>query len=101
MASRLELQSMLEGLLGSRNVYFQPPESIKMKYPAVVYALERIDTTKADNSSYLKNKAYQLNYITTNPDDTMVDTILELPSCAYVQTYKSENLYHHVFRLYF
>ena len=34
MASRLELQSKFEELLGSRNVYYQPPESIKMSYTA-------------------------------------------------------------------
>ena len=35
--TRLELQSVLEQTLGSRNVYFQPPASVKMKYPAIVY----------------------------------------------------------------
>lgn len=38
MASRLDLQTFLEELLESKNVYFQPPESVKMKYPAIVYA---------------------------------------------------------------
>ena len=37
MAGRLELQSKLEELLGTRNVYYQPPESIKIGYPAIVY----------------------------------------------------------------
>ena len=27
MGSRLELQNLLESILGSRNVYYQPPES--------------------------------------------------------------------------
>ena len=40
MANRLDLQALLEDLLGSRNVYYQPPESDKMNYPAIVYALE-------------------------------------------------------------
>ena len=38
MANRLDLQALLEDLLGSRNVYYQPPESVKMNYPAIVYA---------------------------------------------------------------
>ena len=29
MGSRLDLQTELEGLLGNRHVYFQPPESKK------------------------------------------------------------------------
>ena len=43
MASRLDLQTFLEELLESKNVYFQPPESVKMKYPAIVYALDDIE----------------------------------------------------------
>ena len=47
MANRLDLQALLEDLLGSRNVYYQPPESVKMNYPAIVYALEDIENTFA------------------------------------------------------
>ena len=49
MASRLDLQTFLEELLKSKNVYFQPPESVKMKYPAIVYALDDIENVHADN----------------------------------------------------
>ena len=34
---RNDLQKLLVEVLGSKNVYFQPPESVKMKYPAIVY----------------------------------------------------------------
>ena len=37
MKTRYELHEFLCEILGSRNVYFQPPESVKMKYPAIVY----------------------------------------------------------------
>jgi len=33
MGTRLELQNLLENILGSRNVYFQPPENLKLNYP--------------------------------------------------------------------
>ena len=49
MASRPELQTKLEELLGNRNVYYQPPESVKIEYPAIVYSKIRIDTRSADN----------------------------------------------------
>ena len=39
MGTRLELQNKLEELLGSRHVYFQPPESVKMEYPAIKYSM--------------------------------------------------------------
>ena len=52
MRTRLELQSFLEEILGSRNVYFQPPTSFKMEYPAIVYARKNIINTFADNNVY-------------------------------------------------
>ena len=56
MANRLDLQALLEDLLGSRNVYYQPPESKKMNYPAIVYTLEDIESTFADDGLYLFHK---------------------------------------------
>ena len=37
MDRRLELQSELEKILGSRNVYYQPLPSLKLQYPCIVY----------------------------------------------------------------
>ena len=52
MASRLELQSKFEELLGSRNVYYQPPESIKMSYTAIKYSISDVDVRHADDPAY-------------------------------------------------
>lgn len=60
MASRPDLQLLLEELLESRNVYFQPPESVKMNYPAIVYALEDIENAHADNGVYSSFKNTRL-----------------------------------------
>ena len=30
MSRRIELQGILEGILGSRNVYFEPPSNVRM-----------------------------------------------------------------------
>lgn len=101
MASRLDLQSMLESLLESRNVYFQPPESIKMKYPAIVYGLDDIENTFADDGVYLSLKKYSVTFIDKNPDSELVDKLAKLPTCRFNRHYKSENLNHWVFLLYF
>ena len=54
---RLELHELLCGLLGSRHVYFQPPESVKMRYPAIVYNLDYIENKHADDGVYLSKKS--------------------------------------------
>lgn len=101
MASRLSLQTQLEELLGTRNVYFQPPESIKMNYPAIVYALEDIENAHADDGVYLSYKRYSVTVIDKNPDSTFVDTVAALPTCQFNRHYNSENLNHWNFSLYF
>jgi hypothetical protein len=52
MASRLALHEIRCEILDSRNVYFQPPASVKMKYPAIVYGLEDIQNRFANDGVY-------------------------------------------------
>ena len=101
MASRLELQTLLEKLLGSRNVYYQPPESIKMAYPAIRYTKTKIDSKYANDKKYSKMRCYELIVIDSNPDNKVIDNILELPYSRHDRHYKSDNLNHDVIILYF
>ena len=95
--SRIKLQNILEEILGSRNVYFQPPENIKMKYPAIVYTRSDIKNTYADNEVYKQDNVYQITVIDTNPDSDIVKKISKLPMCRYNRNFKSDNLNHDVF----
>lgn len=101
MASRLDLQLLLENLIESSNVYFQPPESVKMKYPAIVYTLEDIDNVHADNGVYSSHKKYSVTVIDYDPDSVFVDMVAALPTCRFNRHYTSDNLNHWLFSLYF
>lgn len=101
MASRLNLQTELETLLGSRNVYYQPPASVQMEYPAIVYSLSDIRNTHATNGVYKQDNAYSLTYITRDPDDENIHKISLLRNCRFDRSYKSENLNHYVYTLYY
>lgn len=101
MASRLELQTLLEKLIGSRNVYYQPPESIKMVYPAIRYTKTKIDSKHADDIKYSKMRCYEIIVIDSNPDNKVIDEILELPYSNFDRHYKADNLNHDVITLYF
>ena len=100
MATRIDLQNVLEELLGSRNVYYQPPESLKMNYPAIVYSRKTIDNSYANNSVYKQNYAYEITVIDKNPDSEIVNKISKLPTCRFDRHFKSDNLNHDVFTLY-
>lgn len=102
MSSRIELQQKLEAVLGSRNVYFQPPEILKIKYPAIIYDLADIETVKANNRKYLYNKRYTVTLIHHDADTDLVEKMLE--SFTYIdfdRNYSTNNLHHFVFDLFY
>lgn len=102
MGTRIELQQTLEEILGSDHVYFQPPESIKLQYPAIVYSLLSIDTVKADDGKFLKWPHYRVQLISRDPDNHTVYDILDLQHCSYAgDRFVVDNLYHDNFDLYF
>lgn len=101
MGTRLELQNKLEEILGCRHVYFQPPESQKMEYPAIRYSLKDIRSTYANDTVYSFEKSYELIVINRLQNDTLIDKLLQLPYCTYERQYKTDNLYHDVLNLYF
>lgn len=101
MASRLFLQAQLEQLLESPNVYFQPPESVKMNYPAIVYALDDLKNAHADDGVYLSYKRYSVTVIDKNPDSPFVDMVAKMQTCRFNRHYKSDNMNHWNFSIYF
>lgn len=101
MGTRLSLQTQLETLLGSSNVYYQPPASIKLVYPCIVYDLDNTYVKHANNKLYKKDKRYSLTYITRNPDDPKVDAFLELDYCAFNRSFTVDNLHHYTYTLYY
>lgn len=98
---RLELHEILCEILGSRNAYFQPPESVKMKYPAIVYRLDDIESLHADDGVYLSGRKYQVITIDADPDSTLIEKVAALPTCRFDRNYSQDNLDHNVFTLYF
>lgn len=101
MRERTELQSKLEEFLGSRNVYFQPPENFKLKYPCIIYQLSRMRKVNANDKKYLGFTAYQVTIIDEDPDSELPKRFDELTYSSYDRFFVSDDLNHWVFELYF
>lgn len=101
MADRLELQSLLEELLGSRNVYYMPPESVKMQYDAIRYAKQNIRKVHANNGAYSMRDMYEITVIAKLPDHPVIKKLLALPYCSYGRHYVADNLNHDVLTIYY
>lgn len=103
MGSRLNLDNKLREILGSTNVYYQPPESVKISYPCIIYDLADIPTENADNGLYIINHRYTVTLIHRDPDNELKDLILLKlqPYCTLNKIYTADNLHHYVYDVYY
>ena len=99
MADRLDLQTLLEEILGSRNVYYEPPESVKMQYPAIRYSRSRINNTYANDSVYKQDDRYEVTVMYSDPDSDLPRKVASLPMCEHDRHYVADNLHHDTFTL--
>lgn len=99
MGNRLNLDAIFEQLLGSNEVYFQPPASVKMQYPAIVYFRSKIDNAHADDEVYKQSLEYEVTVIDRDPDSEIVMKVSRLPRCRHERHYTADGLNHDVFRL--
>lgn len=101
MDRRLKLQEELESILGSDQVYFQPPESLKIKYPAIVYERYDINNTFANNNVYGQSYFYRVTIIDSDPDCSIVDKMSTFKTARFNRHYVSDNLNHDVFTIFY
>jgi len=101
MATTRKLQDELKTLLGSNNVYFQPPSNKKMSYPCFVVTLGSASQTMADNKVYLYKDRYSITYISYDFDDDMRKRVVEhFSMCKFDRHFVEDTLQHYVFSLY-
>ena len=100
MASRLDLHSELLTFLP--NVYFQPPSTIEMTYPCIIYNKTGKFKTSANDDTYFSIQEYQLTVVDKNPDSTVADDIEKhFQHCTISQYYTVDNLNHTTLNLYY
>ena len=100
MRTRIELHSMLEELMESDKVYFQPPASKKISYPCIIYRINKVNNTYSNNNIYKQDYFYELILVDSNPDSKYFHKLCKLPNCVFKHFYVSDNLNHFVFSIY-
>lgn len=99
MDRRLELDAHFRRII--EHVYFQPPESIQLEYPCIVYNVNNMDSQFGDNRPYRVGTRYRVILIHRNPDNSLKDVLAEFPQCVMDQTYFSNNLNYYAYNLYY
>ena len=101
MGTTLDLQNKLKEILGSDNVYFQPPSNYHMQYPCIVFDRGSAAQKNADNYAYKFDKRYTVTHIGYDPDDDIVNKLVHsFQMIKYDRHFVSDNLQHDVFSLY-
>lgn len=77
---RLKLHEILCSALGDEHCYFQPPESVKLSYPCIIYKYDNNVVFRADDAPYLVIDTYVATFITRNPEDPVIDKLSWLPN---------------------
>jgi hypothetical protein len=101
MSKRTDLHNILIATLGSNNVYFQPPPSVMMTYPCIIYQRNDINIKHANDFVYSQKVGYTVTVIDRNSDSLIPDKMLTLPMCKFDRHYTAENLNHDVYNLYY
>lgn len=102
MASRLKLQEEFEELMRSKSVFYNPPATVRLPRPCIVYSLSGISAKRADNINYNSINRYKVTVVTPDPDDDMHEQILaHFKMATFDTSYVAENLYHRVITLYY
>lgn len=101
LANRQDLSEFLRSVLGEygKNVYFQPPESLKLNFPCIIYELGSYSPTKADNKAYHINESYSITLVTKLPDTNYGKQILNKETAKFDRYFVNDNLYHYVFTI--
>lgn len=109
MGTRIDLHTTLKEIMtgvlkrdpGSDHVYFQPPENIKLKYPAIIYSRNNMPRIHADNGVYAAGMEYSITVIDANPESLLLKPISSLPTCRFDRHYVADNLNHDVFTIHY
>lgn len=101
---RLAFEEILKHVLGNSNVYYTPPEGIRaeMQYPCLVYELDTMQRTSADNLAYTLTPRYQVTFIRkTKADNPVVHKLGALPNSSFSRHFATSGLNHDVFTIYY
>lgn len=106
MGQRIELHEKLCGIMAlfgipEEQVYFQPPENIKLSYPCLIYKRSIPNVRYADNMPYTRKQRYEGMIIDKDPDTEIPDKIMELPYCSFDKPYTADNLNHYPFQIHY
>lgn len=102
MRTRLEFHQEMLDNLSTSHIYFQPPESIKLVYPCVIYKIDRNNILHADDKPYQKTVKYIVTIIDKNPDSALPSELENrFKYVSLDRVFTKDGLNHFVYSIYY
>lgn len=92
-----KLSSLMEECGEEPKLYFQPPESVKLEYPCIVYHLRTMTSQYAEDAPYKVNVGFDITYITRSPTSQFPAKIVKQPQIGFDRYYTSDGLHHYAY----
>lgn len=104
--NRLALHDIFINILETKDqllsrVYFQPPTTVKMEYPCIIYKRVSRKDFFSNDRRYLGMQQYLVTVVDKNPDSLIPDKLLDLQYCSFSAHFVVDGLNHDVYKLYF
>jgi hypothetical protein len=97
---RLILQAKLEEVFPECGIFYNPPSNLLLEKPCIVYTLNKLDSTTANNLTYQTGALFQVTVLSNTPGLLDVDRMLkELPMSTHIRTFISEGIVNDIFRV--
>lgn len=99
-----QLRDQLYLVNNTKNVYYNPPSSIKMEFPCFRFEINNLDVKHADNKAYARKNRWAVTYISRSLEDIekVQNEMLDIfQYCNFDTSFRADNLNHAVFNLYF
>ena len=101
MKTRLEVQTMLENILGSSNVYFQAPPNTGMKYPCIVYRFSNFNNMNADNKPYVMTGRWEIHHMYKSiKNDIKMTMLFAAPYVPFDRRILTDGVYNDYYTIY-
>lgn len=94
---RLELQNKLLEICP--NVYFQPPASLQMSYPAIRFKVADRKNKFGNDVVYGQSHYFEVTVIDFDPVSEVFDKVSMLPTAKFNNAYSADGLNHQVFTI--
>ena len=96
-----ELQSLVKGLAGVKQAYIQPPTS-GMEFPCIIIEQGLLSNVSyASNQKYHNKKGYTITVVDRDPYSLIPDLVDGLEYTEFNRFFKTNNVNHFVFQMFF